>query len=121
VSHPVQALDEVVHQRTRLGILSVLAEGGRAQFGYIQESLGLSDGNLSRHLQTLEAAGYVRVEKGYEGRRPRTWVRISKAGRQALAAEIRLLRELADRLDHSTEAFLDDEGSTVERDANRRS
>ncbi len=94
MTHPVQGLDEVVHQRTRLGILAVLAEGARAQFGFLQETLGLTDGNLSRHLRTLERAGYVRIEKGYEGRRPRTWVRISRAGRQALDSEIDLLKQV---------------------------
>jgi len=47
MSHPTQALDDIVHQRTRLGILAVLAEVGRAQFGFLKEALSLSDGNLS--------------------------------------------------------------------------
>jgi DNA-binding PadR family transcriptional regulator len=51
-------------------------------------------GNLSRHLTVLEEAGLVDVEKGYEGRRPRTWVRITKQGRQALAAELDVLAAL---------------------------
>ena len=97
--HPTQALDDTVHQRTRLGILAVLAEGGRVQFGFLSEALGLTDGNLSRHLTTLEDAGYATVEKTYEGRRPRTWIRITKAGRRALAQEIALLKSLIDRLD----------------------
>jgi DNA-binding MarR family transcriptional regulator len=101
MSHPAQDLDEVVHQRTRLGILAVLAEAGRAQFGFIRDTLELTDGNLSRHLQILEEAGYVDTEKGYEGRRPRTWVRITRAGRKALAAELAALRSLADRLEAS--------------------
>lgn len=99
MSHPVQGLDEVVHQRTRLGILAVLAEGSRAQFGFLQKALELTDGNLSRHLQTLEGAGYVSIEKGYEGRRPRTWARITRAGRRALAEEVELLKELVARLE----------------------
>jgi DNA-binding MarR family transcriptional regulator len=104
MTHPTQHLDEVVHQRTRLGILAVLAEADRAQFGFLQDTLNLTDGNLSRHLQTLEKAGHVRIEKGYEGRRPRTWVRITKSGRRALADEVALLKELVGRLDsHSPE------------------
>jgi DNA-binding MarR family transcriptional regulator len=98
LSHPTAGLDEVVHQRTRLGILVVLAEAGRAQFGFIRDTLELTDGNLSRHLQVLEEAGYVSTEKGYEGRRPRTWVRATKAGRHALAIELAALRALVDRL-----------------------
>ena len=108
MTHPVQGLDDVVHQRTRLGILAVLAEGSQAQFGFLQESLGLTDGNLSRHLQTLEEAGYVRIEKGYEGRRPRTWIRITKDGRRALATEIDLLKQLVQRIESNHSAPADE-------------
>jgi DNA-binding MarR family transcriptional regulator len=95
--HPTRRLDDVVHQRTRLGILAVLAEGGQVQFGYLSEALGLTDGNLSRHVTTLADAGLVEIEKGYEGKRPRTWVRLTKPGRDALDAEIALLKEIVAR------------------------
>ena len=78
--HPTNGLDEIVHQRHRLGILTIAAEAKRAEFGYLREALGLTPGNLSRHLTVLEDAGLVEVEKGYEGRRPRTWVRITCVG-----------------------------------------
>lgn len=94
MSHPVQDLDEVVHQRNRLGILMILREARRVEFRFLRDTLDLTDGNLSRHLQVLEDARYVAVEKGYEGRRPRTWVRITPAGRRALQAELRALRQL---------------------------
>ena len=113
MTHPVQGLDDVVHQRTRLGILAVLAEGARAQFGFLQESLGLTDGNLSRHLQTLEEAGYVHIEKGYEGRRPRTWIRITKDGRRALAYEIDLLKQLVQRIEAHSNPLVDGEESVT--------
>lgn len=96
--HPSIRLDDVVHQRVRLGILAVLEEARRADFGYVRDALDLSDGNLSRHLRVLEEAGLVTVEKGYEGRRPRTWVSATKAGRRALANEISALRELMERV-----------------------
>ena len=98
MSHPASDLDERIHQRVRLGILAVLAESRRADFGYLRDTLELTDGNLSRHLQVLEQAGYVRVEKTFEGRRPRTWASLTKAGRTALAAELRALRTLLDRV-----------------------
>jgi DNA-binding MarR family transcriptional regulator len=97
-THPAQRLDDTVHQRVRLGILAVLSEARRADFGYLREALELTDGNLSRHLAVLEQAGLVKVEKGFEGKRPRTWVQATKAGRQALAAEISALRELIARV-----------------------
>jgi DNA-binding MarR family transcriptional regulator len=101
MTHPTRDLDDVVHQRSRLGILATLSEGSRVQFGYLQQTLGLTDGNLSRHLQTLAEAGYVQIDKGYQGNRPRTWIQITPAGRKALRAEIALLRALVDRVDES--------------------
>jgi hypothetical protein len=53
-----------------------------------------TDGNLSRHLQVLDDAGFVRIEKTFEGRRPRTWVSSTKAGRAAFASELAALRSL---------------------------
>ena len=94
IDHPTSGIDETVHQRHRLGILTITAEAERAEFGYLREALDLTPGNLSRHLTVLEDAGLVDVEKGYEGRRPRTWVRITREGRTALAAELDLLAAL---------------------------
>lgn len=97
--HPTRLLDDVVHQKTRLGILAVLAEADRADFTYLKSNLGLSDGNLGRHLEVLAGSGLVHVEKGYAGRRPRTWVTISRAGRHALAEEMAAIRELLRRFE----------------------
>ena len=91
---PTNGLDEIVHQRHRLGILTITAEAERAEFGYLRAALDLTAGNLSRHVSVLEDAGLVEVEKGYKGRRPRTWVRITRQGRSALAAELDLLAAL---------------------------
>jgi DNA-binding MarR family transcriptional regulator len=102
VSHPSLDLDDTVHQRVRLGILAVLEEAKRAEFKYLREALNLSDGNLSRHVQVLEEAGLVRVEKGFEGRRPRTWISSTAAGRKAFAQELKALRSLISRVDGSS-------------------
>jgi DNA-binding MarR family transcriptional regulator len=93
-AHPTNGLDETVHQRHRLGILTITAEADSADFGYLRQALDLTAGNLSRHLTVLEDAGLVQVSKGYEGRRPRTWVKITTDGRTALTAEIAALTEL---------------------------
>jgi DNA-binding transcriptional ArsR family regulator len=95
-AHPTNGLDDTVHQRHRLGILTIAAEA-RAEFSYLQDALALTPGNLSRHLSVLEDAGLVQVDKGYQGRRPRTWVRITGSGRAALAAELATLTELVRR------------------------
>jgi DNA-binding MarR family transcriptional regulator len=100
LEHPTTGIDETVHQRHRLGILTITAEAQRAEFGYLREALSLTPGNLSKHLTVLEQAGLIEVEKGYTGRRPRTWVRITGQGRAALAAELSALAELVRR--HTT-------------------
>lgn len=100
--HPSQRLDDTVHQRVRLGILTVLSEADRADFVYLRDLLGVTDGNLSRHLTVLEEAGHVAVRKTFEGKKPRTWVRATASGRAALAAEVSALRELLARLDDTT-------------------
>ncbi|HEY2237812.1 MAG TPA: transcriptional regulator [Streptosporangiaceae bacterium] len=95
--HPTSGIDERVHQRHRLGILTITAEAQRAEFGYLRDALGLTAGNLSKHLTVLEEAGMIQVEKGYAGRRPKTWVSITRPGRAALAAELAALTELLRR------------------------
>ena len=102
-AHPSQRLDDVVHQRVRLGILAVLAEADVADFGFLKETLGRTDGNLSRHLQVLEEAGFVRITKAFEGKRPRTWVEATKRGRAAFASELAALRELIAGVDRSSD------------------
>lgn len=94
--HPIAQLDETIHQRVRLGILAVLTEADQADFGYLKEQLDLTDGNLSRHLRVLEEAGLVSIKKGYEGRRPRTWVNATRKGRGAFAEHLAALQELID-------------------------
>ncbi|MCL2092406.1 MAG: transcriptional regulator [Micrococcales bacterium] len=92
--HPLADLDETVHQRARLGILAVLAETREADFTHLKTALGLTDGNLGRHLEVLVESGHVTLRKGSDGRRRRTWVRITAQGRQALRSEVELLRQL---------------------------
>lgn len=99
--HPTSDLDDTVHQRARLGILTILDESDRADFAYLKRVLGLTDGNLGRHLEVLSGQDLVALEKVFEGRRPRTWVSITPAGRAALAAEIAALRALVRRFDAS--------------------
>jgi DNA-binding MarR family transcriptional regulator len=103
-----------VHQPVRLGILTVLAETSRADFPYLRTTLGLTDGNLGRHLEVLAEAGLVTITKGYEGRRPRTWVEITKAGRGALAAQVAAMKEIVERYESAKRAR-DAQGSRPER------
>ena len=98
-AHPVNGLDDVVHQRVRLGILTIAHEAHRVEFGFLRTQLELTGGNLSKHLGVLEAAGLVEVEKGYAGRRARTWITLTGAGHAALAEEIARLKLLITRVE----------------------
>jgi DNA-binding MarR family transcriptional regulator len=104
VTEPSDTLDEIVHQRTRLGILTITYEARRVEFGFLQEALGLTPGNLSRHLQVLEEADLVKIEKGYEGRRAKTWVALTRRGAEALQIEILALKEIVARVERSSRA-----------------
>ena len=97
--HPVNGLDDVVHQRVRLGILTITHEAREVEFGYIRDTLELTAGNLSQHLATLERAGLITMDKGYEGKRPRTWIKLTRAGQTALREEIRQLKQLINDLE----------------------
>ena len=101
MSHPANDLDEVVHQRNRLGILTIVGEADRVEFSFITATLALTAGNLAGHLTVLANAGLITIEKGYQGRRPRTWVTITKKGRKALAAEVAALRRLVALVERS--------------------
>ena len=97
--HPVNGLDDVVHQRVRLGILAITQEARRVEFGFLRTTLELTAGNLSQHLTVLENAGLIVIEKGYEGRRGRTWIQRTKAGRRALNDEVAALKTLIHQLE----------------------
>lgn len=91
-------LDEVVHQRTRLAVLTMLAETGSTSFTYLRDTLGLSDGNLSRHLRVLEEHGLVRIDKTYKDRKPHTQVAATREGRLALDRYLSALEEMIGRV-----------------------
>jgi DNA-binding PadR family transcriptional regulator len=93
-------MTEVVHQRARLGILSVLSECGRADFVYLKSLLQLTDGNLGRHLEILADDGLISITKGYEGRRPRTWAEITPDGEAALTAQMAAMKQLVTRFEN---------------------
>ena len=77
-----EGLDRVIHEKARLSVLtSLVAHPKGLVFGDLKQMCGLTDGNLSRHLQVLEEASLVDIEKGYDRNRPKTVVRITAQGR----------------------------------------
>jgi len=92
-------LDEIVHQRSRLGILAVAYEVESVDFSYLQRNLQLTPGNLNGHLTALESVGLIRVSKSFRARRPLTSISITSAGRKAFRAEIARLKAIIARAD----------------------
>jgi DNA-binding HxlR family transcriptional regulator len=78
------ALDRLIHERLRLGIVSALAVNDTLSFNELKQLMHTTDGNLSVHARKLEEAGYVQCTKKFEGRVPRTEFRLTDEGRRAL-------------------------------------
>lgn len=86
--------DELILSKTRLGIISALIGGDKMEFTYLRKSLGLSDGNLSVQIRKLEEAGYIKVEKIFIDRKPKTFCKISAKGRNAIVNLIKNLEDI---------------------------
>lgn len=87
-------MDRVIHERTRLAIVSALAVNESLSFRALKDLLDTSDGNLSVHARKLEEAGYLTCSKGFEGRTPRTDYAITKKGRETLEAYLAHMERL---------------------------
>lgn len=96
-------LDRLIHERIRLGIVAALAADEKLSFGDLKQILKTSDGNLSVHARKLEEAGYIRVSKGFEDRKPKTEYRLTPRGRKALETYLQrmeaILSEARDALE----------------------
>lgn len=100
-----ETLDRLIHERIRLGIVSALAAEQGMSFADLKQVLKTSDGNLSVHARKLEDAGYIRVLKGFEDRKPKTEYRLTPKGRRALEAYLEqmeaILTEARDALERT--------------------
>jgi DNA-binding transcriptional ArsR family regulator len=94
VSNPVA--DSLIHERTRLAIVSSLAVTDRLSFSELKALLDITDGNLSIHARKLEDAGYVQCEKTFEGRMPKTVYTLTSEGRAALKRYLDHMEKLID-------------------------
>jgi DNA-binding HxlR family transcriptional regulator len=81
---PLPALDRLIHERMRLGIVSSLAANRSLTFNELKKLLKTTDGNLSVHARKLEEADYIACTKSFQGRMPKTEYRLTEAGRRAL-------------------------------------
>ena len=91
--------DAIIHQPLRLKIMAALKPlppAGPMEFVRLRAIVGATDGNLGAHIATLEEAGYIAVEKDFDGKKPRTRVALTKQGRKAFEAYIAYLRGIID-------------------------
>lgn len=86
-------IDSLIHSRIRLAIMTVLVGNEVAEFTFLKEKIGTTDGNLSTHLTKLEEAGYVNVTKRFVDKKPQTTYEITDTGRQAFEDYISMLEK----------------------------
>lgn len=77
-------LDPVIHAPNRLAILTILVNVERANFSYLKEATGTTDGNLNTHLTKLEVHKFIKIKKAFVGKKPQTTCMITEKGREAL-------------------------------------
>jgi DNA-binding MarR family transcriptional regulator len=89
-----QQLDDVIHSRIRLAVMAILAVVDDAEFTYLRDQTGATDGNLGAHLRKLEEAGYVAVDKSFVDRKPVSRYALTAKGRQAFGEYVDRMEKL---------------------------
>jgi DNA-binding MarR family transcriptional regulator len=113
--------DPLIHPITRLSICGLLAAGADwIEFAALRDAAGISDSVLSKQSRVLEEAGYVQVRKGAVGRRPRTWFRLTPAGREAVQGHLAWLAQLEEAVSASARDLRHETLVPGERDQPRR-
>ncbi|MDO5629464.1 MAG: transcriptional regulator [Mobilicoccus sp.] len=93
--HARHRLDDLIHSPVRFSIVAALATVEQADFKTVRDTVEITDSVLSKQSQLLEQAGYVKIKKGFVGKRPRTWLSLTAAGRAAFEAHLQALRDIA--------------------------
>ncbi|MCH2060286.1 MAG: transcriptional regulator [Verrucomicrobiales bacterium] len=92
-----QQLDKVIHEKSRMAIMSTLASSAELSFTELRDTLGMTDGNLTTHIRTLQKAGYVSVSKRFSENRPLTTCTLTGEGREAFGGYVDLLEEIIEQ------------------------
>jgi DNA-binding MarR family transcriptional regulator len=92
--NPIKNLNKVFDSRIRLGIMSALMVNDEVNFNELKELIQVTDGNLASHLKTLEENEYVKVQKGFIGRKTNTTYSVTKTGQKAFKAHLEALEEM---------------------------
>jgi DNA-binding MarR family transcriptional regulator len=94
MKNPIEQLNKVFDSRVRLGIMSALLVNEDVSFNDLKELIQVTDGNLASHLRTLEESGYIKVEKGFVGRKTNTTYRVTKTGEKAFRLHLDALEQM---------------------------
>ena len=95
MSHPRHALDGLLGHPVRFSITALLAAASKVEFSFVRDHVEVTDSMLSKQVSLLEQAGYVKVDKGFVGKRGRTWLSLTRDGRKAFERHVAALREIA--------------------------
>jgi len=98
-------VDRLIHEPARMMITAILYAVEKADFLYLQRETGLTKGNLSSHLAKLEEAGYVQIEKTFQGKIPLTTCQLSESGRRAFEDYRKQLKKFVDDSDQNLESL----------------
>jgi DNA-binding MarR family transcriptional regulator len=91
---PFLQIDRVIHEKGRLAIMSMLAASPELSFTEMRDALGMTDGNITTHIRTLQEAGYLSVTKSFQNNRPLTTCAMTAAGKKAFTNYINLLEQI---------------------------
>lgn len=92
--NPISGLNKIFDNRIRLGVMSVLMVNDEVSFNDLKQMLEVTDGNLATHLVTLEENGFIKVHKGFIGRKTNTTYSVTKAGEQAFKNHLSALENM---------------------------
>lgn len=94
MKNPIESLNKVFDSRIRLGIMGTLMVNAEVNFNELKELIGVTDGNLASHLKTLEENSYIKVQKGFVGRKTNTTYSVTKAGEKAFKQHLDALEKM---------------------------
>jgi DNA-binding MarR family transcriptional regulator len=94
MKNPIGNLNKIFDSRIRMGVMSILSVNDEVSFNDLKQLLELTDGNLASHLINLEENGYIKVHKGFVGRKTNTTYSITKAGEKAFTEHIEALENM---------------------------
>jgi DNA-binding MarR family transcriptional regulator len=93
-NNPISGLNKIFDNRIRLGVMSILIVNDEVNFNDLKQMLEVTDGNLASHMQTLEESGFIKVHKGFIGRKTNTTYAITRSGEKAFKDHIEALEKM---------------------------